>query len=172
MDPSFVSPPTSLRGRGPVALVADGLRRRGGRRALSLLSAVLLLAGVGLFAFPFATDLYQRHLQDGLRNQFASAATEQAYVTHTFKIGQGLTRLAVPAIGLDVLVVEGTTPAALRAGAGHYLGTPLPGQAGNVSIGQLQELKKGVAQGGKKEERKRQTNFCACRKCRSASSRF
>ena len=33
-----------------------------------------------------------------------------------------------------MLVVEGTTPAALRAGAGHYPGTPLPGEAGNVGI--------------------------------------
>jgi sortase A len=30
--------------------------------------------------------------------------------------------------------VEGTSPTALRAGAGHYVGTPLPGEAGNVAI--------------------------------------
>lgn len=134
MQPSFVVPPTRPNGRGALALAFDGLRRPGGRRALSLLSVVLLLAGVGLFAFPFATDLYQRHLQGQLRNQFASSTTEQAYLNHDFKIGQGLTRLEIPTIGLDVLVVEGTTPSALRAGAGHYVGTPLPGEAGNVSI--------------------------------------
>jgi sortase A len=134
VEPSFVTPPPAARGRGRLALLADGLRRPGGRRALSLLSVVLLLAGVGLFAFPFATDLYQRHVQDGLRNQFASASTEQAYLSHDFKIGQGLTRLEIPKISLDVLVVEGTTPSALRAGAGHYVGTPLPGEAGNVAI--------------------------------------
>lgn len=131
---SFVTPPTPSRGRGGLSLLADGLRRRGGRRALSLLSVVLLLAGVGLFAFPFATDLYQHHVQDGLRTQFTSAATQNAYLRHDFAVGQGLTRLQIPSIGLDVLVVEGTTPSALRAGAGHYAGTPLPGEAGNVSI--------------------------------------
>ena len=31
-------------------------------------------------------------------------------------------------------MVEGTSPEALRAGAGHYPETPLPGQAGNVAI--------------------------------------
>jgi sortase A len=47
-----------------------------------------------------------------------------------------LTKLIIPKKGIDlkVLVVEGTTPAALRAGAGHYPGTPLPGELGNVGI--------------------------------------
>ncbi len=134
MDHSFVTPPTAGRGRHSLSLLGDGLRRPGGRRALSILSVVLLLAGVGLFAFPFATDLYQNHLQDRLRSQFAGASTEDSYRTHIFKEGQGLTRLQIPKIGLDVLVVEGTTPSALRAGAGHYVGTPLPGEAGNVAI--------------------------------------
>jgi len=51
-------------------------------------------------------------------------------------VGNVLTRLRIPkqGISLDVLVVEGTTPAALRAGAGHYVGTPLPGENGNVAI--------------------------------------
>ena len=33
-----------------------------------------------------------------------------------------------------MVVVEGTTPAALKAGAGHYRGTPLPCEMGNVAI--------------------------------------
>jgi sortase A len=35
---------------------------------------------------------------------------------------------------VETLVVEGTSPSALRAGAGHYEETPLPGEAGNVAI--------------------------------------
>jgi sortase A len=42
--------------------------------------------------------------------------------------------MRIPKLGVEVLVVEGTTPAALRAGAGHYVDTPLPGEAGNVAI--------------------------------------
>src|SRR5206468_228870 len=44
------------------------------------------------------------------------------------------TRLEIPKIGVDVIVVQGTTPAALEAGAGHYPNTPLPGEPGNVAI--------------------------------------
>ncbi len=33
-----------------------------------------------------------------------------------------------------MIVVEGTTLSALRAGAGHYPKTPLPGRRGNVAI--------------------------------------
>jgi sortase A len=35
---------------------------------------------------------------------------------------------------VDVVVVEGTTASALRAGAGHYPQTPLPCEVGNVGI--------------------------------------
>src|SRR3546814_2263520 len=45
-----------------------------------------------------------------------------------------LTRLIIPAIEVDVVVVEGTTASALRAGAGHYADTPLPCEIGNVAI--------------------------------------
>lgn len=58
----------------------------------------------------------------------------EAYRLRKIGVGQGLTRLRIPKLDVDVLVVEGTTPAALRAGAGHYPGSPLPGEAGNVGI--------------------------------------
>lgn len=134
MEPSFVMPALPVRPRSMWGLLNDSLRRRGGRRALSVLSVVLLLAGVGVFAYPFGTDLYQKYRQYELRHGFGGASTAASYRTRTFEIGQGLTRLKIASIGLDVVVVEGTTPAALRAGAGHYVGTPLPGEAGNVAI--------------------------------------
>jgi sortase A len=40
----------------------------------------------------------------------------------------------IPDINVDVVVVEGTTASALRAGAGHYPDTPLPCEIGNVGI--------------------------------------
>jgi sortase A len=40
----------------------------------------------------------------------------------------------IPTLGVDTVVVEGTGPSALRAGAGHYPNTPLPGEDGNVAI--------------------------------------
>ena len=48
--------------------------------------------------------------------------------------GSVLARLQIPAIGLDQYVVAGTSSAQLAQGPGHYDGTALPGQAGNVAI--------------------------------------
>jgi sortase A len=134
MNATFTTPPVPDRPRPARRLAGDALRRPGGRRALSVLSIVLALAGVGMFAYPFATDLWSARIQSKLRTQFNDPHYRDAYRTHTIKVGEGLTRLTIPSIKLSVQVVEGTTPAALKAGAGHYVGTPLPGEAGNVAI--------------------------------------
>lgn len=134
MQPSFVTPPVAARPRGLAALLGDALRRPGGRRGISVLSLVLFVAGLAMFAYPVGTDLYSRFRQDHLQSVFASPSTQQAYLDRRIGIGDGLTLLRIPKLGLKVLVVQGTTPAALRAGAGHYLNTPLPGEAGNVGI--------------------------------------
>src|SRR5688500_9172210 len=134
MQPSFVTPPVPRRARGVGALLGDALRRPGGRRAVSVLSLVLFLAGVVMFSYPVGTDVYSRVEQGQLREQFSSPEAQQAYRERRIEVGQGLTTLRIPKIDVEVLVVEGTTPAALRAGAGHYKETPLPGEAGNVAI--------------------------------------
>jgi sortase A len=133
MQPSFVSPP--LGGGRPLgALLGDALRRPGGRRGVSVLSLVLFLAGSIMFAYPVGTDLYSRLHQGQLEETFAGAEVAQAYRERRIAVGDGLTTLRIPTLGVEVLVVEGTTPAALRAGAGHYVETPLPGEPGNVGI--------------------------------------
>lgn len=43
-------------------------------------------------------------------------------------------RLAIPRLHLSAVVLEGDDDAALRFGAGHVPGTPLPAQPGNVGI--------------------------------------
>lgn len=48
--------------------------------------------------------------------------------------GGVLDRLLIPAIGLSRYVVQGTAENDLAQAPGHYLGTPLPGQYGNVAI--------------------------------------
>jgi sortase A len=48
--------------------------------------------------------------------------------------GDPVGRLLIDRIGLSSVVVEGTDPGDLRAGPGHYPGTPLPGQRGTVAI--------------------------------------
>lgn len=134
MQPSYVTPPVPAQARRFGALMGDALRRPGGRRGVSVLSLVLFIAGVGMFAYPVGTDFYSRYRQDQLQGSFTDAGTQQAYLERTIGVGDGLTIMRIPALDVKVLVVEGTTPAALRAGAGHYPGTPLPGEVGNIGI--------------------------------------
>jgi sortase A len=134
MQPSFVVPPLAGPGRPLRALLGDAVRRPGGRRAVSVLSLVLFLAGAVMFVYPVGTDVYSRYQQDQLQEAFAEPEVAQAYRERRVAVGEGLTTMRIPKIGVEVLVVEGTTPAALRAGAGHYAETPLPGEPGNVGI--------------------------------------
>ena len=48
--------------------------------------------------------------------------------------GKVVAEIQIPAIGVDQYVVEGTTESDLSKGPGHYIGTAMPGQAGNVAI--------------------------------------
>src|SRR3546814_4737435 len=63
-----------------------------------------------------ASDLYQERLQDRLDRQIASPELKQAYVERNVGTGDALTHLTIPSIEVDVVVVEGTTASALRAG--------------------------------------------------------
>ena len=104
------------------------------RRTLSVLSVLLLLGGVALVGYPFATNIWQGRVQDRLSRQLASPQLQQAYRDRRIATGDSLTRIKIPDLGVDVVVVEGTTPSALRAGAGHYAETALPCEAGNMAI--------------------------------------
>lgn len=118
-----------------LGMVVDSWRRRPvPRRLLAALSVLMLLAGVLLFAWPFLTNLYTDYRQGELEDQFASAASKRAYITRTIEPGEALTRIEIPALGVDTIVVEGTTLSALQAGAGHYEDTALPCEQGNSGI--------------------------------------
>jgi sortase A len=109
-------------------------RSRWASRALTLTSILLVLGAVGLLGYPFYTNLYQDYRQSQLRRQIASPTLKQAYLTNTVPVGDSLTRIRIPKIGVNVVVVQGTGESALRAGAGHYPETPLPCAIGNVGI--------------------------------------
>ncbi len=95
-------------------------------------STLLFLGGTGMSAYPPATDLWANHRQDALSRQLIGAA--EPYSDRAIRRGRALTRLEVRRLGIDVVVVEGTTAEALRNGAGHYEETAYPGERGNVSI--------------------------------------
>jgi sortase A len=48
--------------------------------------------------------------------------------------GQAIGRVVIPAIDLDIVMVQGTDTADLAQGPGHYASTPLPGQPGTTAI--------------------------------------
>jgi sortase A len=104
------------------------------RRSLSGMSVVLLVAAVGLLGYPFYTNLYQSRVQHRLDRQLASPELQQRYRNKSLQVGDSLTRIKIPKIDVDVVVVEGTSASALRAGAGHYPESPLPCDAGNVAV--------------------------------------
>jgi sortase A len=102
------------------------------RKWLTGFSIVAALVGAGLIAYPFITDLWASRIQSGLSGDLAQSADE--YRARRIESGEALTRLEIPKLGVDVVVVEGVSLEALRAGAGHYPDTPLPGELGNVGI--------------------------------------
>ncbi|MBA3956039.1 MAG: class E sortase [Acidimicrobiia bacterium] len=118
-----------------MARFAGALRdRRWARRLLSGVAVAMLLGAVGVLGYPFYTNLYQGQEQNRLDSQLASPEIEQAYRADSVGEGESLTRLMIPSLNVDVVVVQGTSASALRAGAGHYPESPLPCDLGNVAI--------------------------------------
>jgi len=124
-----------------------------GTRAAALVGKVLIGLGLLLLAFVVfellgTTYLQGRH-QDALRAQIGAAApaTHGATPEHVVvgppttvspaappPAGSPVAVIEIPKISLNQVVVEGTGEAQLELGPGHYVGTPLPGEAGNVGI--------------------------------------
>ncbi|MBA2280239.1 MAG: class E sortase, partial [Acidimicrobiia bacterium] len=131
-------------GEGDGRLVALLRRNRWLRRGLSTASTAAILVAVAIIGYPFYTNLYAERLQGQLERDFDSPDLDQAYSDCRelrrgdpgcqIQDGDSLTRILIPDIDVDVVVVEGVSPSALRAGAGHYPSTPLPCEAGNVAI--------------------------------------
>lgn len=122
--------------RSMSTLLAISMRRSGGRRAMSAVTVVLLLAGASMFAFPAFTDLFGKYAQRQVENRFSDPQYQELYRQHEVKVGEGLTRLVIDndRVKVNTMVVEGTTLAALEHGAGHYEKTPFPCEQGNVAI--------------------------------------
>jgi sortase A len=118
------------------SLVGLSLRRTGGRRAVSAVTVLLLLSGVSMFAFPAITDVFNRYQQRHVKLELGNPSFQQLYQEHRIPVGKGLTRMVIDnnRVKVNTVVVEGTTLAALEAGAGHYVDTPFPCEQGNVGI--------------------------------------
>ncbi|NLV71399.1 MAG: class E sortase [Actinobacteria bacterium] len=50
------------------------------------------------------------------------------------KTGEPIGRIVIPSIGVDVVLLEGTSTSDLKEGPGHWEETPFPGQGGNFVV--------------------------------------
>ena len=110
------------------------LRRRGivDRRRLSLL---LMLAGLALLGYVGSEYWSMYHEQQDLHRLWQAQQTPlPATSAPVTPADDGLTRVSIPKINLDVIVVEGTNHKSLRLGPGHLKNTPAPGELGNSVI--------------------------------------
>jgi sortase A len=130
------------------------------RRVVDIFGRVLIGLGVLLLLFTayqiWGTSVQEAHTQSALRTQLQQETNSEA-VRHALAEESALDKLPtgpavtapstaapaegepigdirIPVIGINQVVVEGTNTPDLRKGPGHYTGTPLPGQSGNVAI--------------------------------------
>jgi len=112
------------------------------RRSLSFIFLILGLLLLGYVGAQYG-HMYveQRRLAQEWQKQQQQPAQQTADEQPAGKPAQatavaddGLTRLSVPKIDLDSVVVEGTSDRALLLGPGHMRDTPEPGQPGNSVI--------------------------------------
>ncbi|MGQ0804316.1 MAG: class E sortase [Actinomycetota bacterium] len=126
------------------------------RRVIGAAGRVFITAGILILLFVayqlWGTGILEARAQSELRDEFeerieaqpgTSSTTDDPTSTTTTTLpapppippeGEAVAIIRIPKIGVDKVVVEGTSVADLRKGPGHYIGTPLPGQIGNAAI--------------------------------------
>src|SRR5690348_3287756 len=77
------------------------------------------------------TDLYPA---PDTENPLWSIQRTKSYTANLGKPAESLAVLRIPALRLEVPVLEGTDAVTLNRGAGRIAGTSLPGQGGNIGI--------------------------------------
>jgi sortase A len=106
------------------------------RRSLSL---ALMMTGAGLLAYVgreyWETARTQARLETEWARQTRSVSAAAAdFSQPAISPQQMLTRVLIPKIKLDAIVVEGASPRQLSAGPGHLDRTAMPGEPGNAVI--------------------------------------
>ena len=137
-----------LRRRAHAKSRLDALDDRSRERWLTVASWVRNIGAIILLFVAWqlwGTAITEHHSQEALKSQFETGV-HRSVVKSGFTLIPATTRLAdppdgtamaqlqIPKIGLNQIVVSGTDEGDLAKGPGHYLGTAMPGQAGNVAI--------------------------------------
>ncbi len=81
--------------------------------------------------FPSPADLRAVEGAGDVNERVAALADLFAQRVQT---GQGIGRIKIPSIDLDIVVVQGTDTASLQKGPGHYPDTAFPGQGKTIGI--------------------------------------
>jgi sortase A len=104
------------------------------------IALVLVVIGCGLLGYVGGQYWYMIHTQHQLEASWQAQAGakgkagDASAVATSARSGQTLTRLVIPRINLEAIVVEGTESRQLIAGPGHLTDTPMPGDTGNAVI--------------------------------------
>jgi sortase A len=114
----------------PADLRTDVVRVVG--RGFTTLGLLVVTFAVYLLAI---TPLLHARDQRGLDRRFRDyVASQQAWVGGVIPEGEPVAKLVIPSLGVDEIVVEGTSGSELRKGPGHLRTSALPGQAGNAVL--------------------------------------
>src|SRR5579864_1086352 len=89
------------------------------------------LALLGYVGYEYAAMHFEQQSLNQQWERQNAAATSSAYPTPAV---DELTRLSIPKIGLDAVIVEGTSYRQLKIAPGHIKGTSVPGENGNSVI--------------------------------------
>lgn len=117
-----------------MAFVLSARTRRFLASGFTLIAICLILAGAVLFVHPFYTDYQAKQDQKTLSAALKTPEIKKAFVEKNVPIASPVSRLLIPKLGVNTVVVEGTSKEALDAGAGHYSQSKLPGEVGNIAI--------------------------------------
>ena len=112
--------------------------RRRRRRLLRLGELTFLLAGISALAFFGAASLHSTIFQLEAEKQFEKLSRNDTapFGPHQWREDPSVPigRLEIPAIGLKVMVLQGTDAWTLNCAVGHISGTAFPGEPGNVGL--------------------------------------
>jgi sortase A len=102
-------------------------------RRLFMLTGALSLVYVG--GTLLTARIFQNRASHMLERQMHAASLQTVEQNGNVATeGEILGRIEIPRIAMSVVVLQGTTPETLRLGVGHIIGTPLPGESGNIGI--------------------------------------
>lgn len=131
------------------------------RTVIGAVGRVLIAVGLLILLFVayqlWGTGIYEARAQSDLKSQFdrdlarqtppsttttsgatpttaPTATTAPAALSPAPADGDPVGVIKIDKIGVDTVVVEGTSVPDLRKGPGHYTGSPLPGHLGNAAI--------------------------------------